>query len=194
MSPRDRRALRWGGAIVLGGVLLFRLLPGGWKVWREAGESLAAEQALLDRAERALIQFDALEEEAAATRARLISLAPMLLSGSTEAEAQADLSGRLALLANRERTRLFRADPLVDTLREGGLRRVRLRIEVESDWSGLVGFLRGVVADPAVLRVTGVRLGGSEVPLTSGGPEALTAEVEVSGWFLERRTSTPEGA
>ena len=193
MTPRDRRALRLGAAAVVIGSLLVWGLPSGWRAWRAGGEELAGRRALLARAESALSDLPVIEERSAATRARLVALAPALVSGATEAEAQADLNGRLALVANRERTRLLRADPVTDTGRVGSLRRVRLRIEVESDWSGLVGFLRGVVADPAVLRVTAVTLRGAEVVVLTSGPEVLSAQVEVTGWYLEKRPVTREG-
>ena len=194
MTPRDRRALRIGGSALLAGLLLFRVVPSGWRAWRTGGEELAGRRALLARAESALGDLPAIEARGAATRARLIALAPALVSGATEAEAQADLNGRLALIANRERTRLLRADPVADAEHEGGLRRVRLRVEVESDWSGLVGFLRGVVADPAVLRVTAVSLRGPEVMVLTAGPEVLGAQVEVTGWYIEKRPTESKGA
>ena len=193
MTARDRRALRIGGGVVLGGLLLFRGLPAVWRAWHDAREALAARSALLLRAEAALDGFEVVEQRGAEINARFVALAPRLVAGNTEAEAQADLNGRVALIANRERTRLLRADPVGDSLREGVLHRVQLRIEVESDWSGLVGFLRGLVADPAVLRVTAVTLRGSETPATSGGPEVLTAQVEIAGWYLERRPTAGEG-
>jgi hypothetical protein len=152
---------------------------------------LLAQRALLDRAEAALGQLDSVEARAGRTREQLIALAPRLVSGQTDAEAQADLNGRLALHANRERTRLLRADPVADSGREGQLHRVRLRLVVESDWSGLVGFLKSVISDPAVLRVTSVAVRGTELPTTSAGPEVLTGEVEVTGWYLAHRIVTP---
>ena len=187
MTGRDRRALWIGGSLVLAAFLLFRALPALWRGWRVGREELTAQRELLQRADLALGQLDALEAKAEETRERLVGLAPRLVSGHTDAEAQADLNGRLALIANRERTRLLRADPVADSGRESQLRRVRLRIEVESDWAGLVGFLRGVVTDPAALRVTSVALRGAEVPTMTTGAEVLTGEIEVTGWYLERR-------
>jgi hypothetical protein len=164
-----------------------------WRAWRTSGDELAGRRELLRRAESALEGFSVLEHRGADTRARFVALAPRLIAGGTEAEAFADLNGRLALIANRERTRLLRADPISDSTREGAIRRVRLRLEIESDWGGVVGFLRGTVADPAVIRVTAVTLRGTEVPVLTNGPEVLTAQVEVAGWYLERRDRSEEG-
>lgn len=186
MTGRDRRALLIGGAVVLSGLLLFRVLPAVWRGWGSAREELRAARVLLARAESALNGLDSLEGRAAATRARVIALAPRLLAGGTDAEALADLNGRLAVAASHQRTRLLRADPIVDSARESRLRRVRLRIEVESDWSGMAGFLRATIADPAALRVTAVSVRGAEVPIATTGAEVLSGEVEVTGWYLVR--------
>lgn len=193
MTARDRRTLWIGGGVVLAALLAFRVLPAVWRGWRAGHEELLTQRELVERADRALGLLDSLEFRAERTRQQLIGLAPRLVSGQTDAEAQADLNGRLALHANRERTRLLRADPVADSGREGQLHRVRLRVEVESDWAGLVGFLRSVVADPATLRVTSVALRGAEVPTMTTGPEVLTGEIEVTGWYLERRTPVSEG-
>ncbi len=193
MTSRDRRALSIGGGVVLAGLLCFRVLPAVWRGWRAGHEELVAQRELLERADHALGQLDSVESRGARTRQQLIELAPRLVSGQTDAEAQADLNGRLALHANLERTRLLRADPIADSGRVGELHRVRLRLVVESDWSGLVGFLKSVVADPAVLRVTSAAVRGAEVPQMTSGPEVLTGEVEVTGWYLERRIPAEAG-
>ena len=194
MTARDRRALGIGGGLILGALLAFRVAPTLWRGWHASREELAAQRELLQRADLALEQLDTLESRAARTREALVALAPRLVSGRTMAEAQADLNGRLALIANRERTRLVRADPMIDSTREGQLHRVRMRIEVESDWAGLVGFLRGVVGDAVTLRVTSVSLRGAEVPTMTSGAEVLGGEVEVTGWYLEPRRSDAGGA
>lgn len=194
MTGRDRRALRIGLLVVVGGVLAVRGLPALWSGWQERREALGARRALLQRAEEALGRIDSLEAEGADARAKFVALAPRLVAGRTEAEAQADLGGRLALIANRERTRLLRVAPLPDSTRELQLRRVRLRVEVESDWNGMVGFLKGIAADPAVLRVTSVAVRGSESPTAGPGPEVLAGELEVTGWYLDRRSAVEEVA
>lgn len=187
MTQRDRRALWIGGGTILLAFLFFRALPAAVRSWRTAHEELVGQRELLTRAEGALAGIDLLEGEAARTQEQLVGLAPRLISGQTDAEAQADLSGRLALIANRERTRLLQADPIPDSGRVARLHRVRLRVQVESDWSGLVGFLKGVVGDAATLRVTSVSMRGAEVPTNTNGAEVLSGEVEVTGWYLERR-------
>jgi type II secretory pathway component PulM len=193
VTPRDRRALGIGIAVVLGAIFVLRVVPAAWRSWHASREELEAQRALLVRAERALGGLDSLEASAAATRAKLVALAPMLVSGRTSAEAQADLHGRLALIANRERTRLVRADPVPEEAEEALLRMVRLRVEVESDWNGVVGFLQGVVRDPAVLRVRSVAVRGSDATSVANGPEVLSGEIEVVGWYLARPLTDVEG-
>ncbi len=192
MTPRDRLAVRLGLGIAVGSFLLLRGVPVLWRGWHERRELLRSRQALLLRAEDALARLDSLEADGGRARARLVAVAPRLVSGRTEAEAQADLNGRIALIANRERTRMLRADPQPDSTSEAQLRRVRIRVEVESDWSGIVGFLRGIVADPAVLRVTSVTVRGAESPGTGATAEVLTGEVEVTGWYLSTRAAGGE--
>lgn len=183
MNQRDRRALTLGAATIVGAILLFRVLPAAVHAWRSDRAELAERRSLVDRAERELSTVGALEQATAATRTQLVALAPKLLSGGTEAEALADLNGRLALAANRSRTRLIRADQVTDSGRVARLRRVRLRIQVESDWRGLAGFFRAAIDDPATLRVTAVSVRSNEgAPLR--GPEVLEGEVEVGGWYL----------
>lgn len=189
MTPRDRRALKVGGWVLLLGVLLFRLLPSGWRAWSAAREELAARRALVAHAEVLLGGLDSLEARGRVAREALVALAPRLIAGTSEAAAQADLTGRIALIANRERTRLVRTEAIADSTREARLRRVRLRMEVETDWSGLVGFLRGVAADPAVIRVLSIGVRGTDATGPGTGAEVLSAEIEVSGWYLEGRGS-----
>ena len=124
----------------------------------------------------------------------LVALAPHLLTGTTEASALADLQGRVALAAGRHRTKLVRADQIRDSVAEGRLRAVSVRVEVESDWSGLVAFLRATVADPAVLRVRSIGIRGPEAPTRTAQVEVLTGEVEVMGWYLPASAMEREDA
>lgn len=193
MTPRDRRALRWGIGVVLGAVLLARGVPATWRALHRQQEELEAQRGLLARAETALADLDGLERRASATRAALVALAPRLLTGATEAEAVADLTGRIALAAGRQRTRVVRTDQVGDSAREGRLRRVTVRVQVESDWSGLAGFVQGVLADPAALPIRAVTIRGSEVPAAGAITEVLSGEVEVSGWYLTEPDGVPTG-
>ena len=183
MTSRDRRALILGGSVLLAGVLLLRVLPAGVRLWREQRHELTERERFLAEGEDALADVTSMEHEGDSTRARLVALAPRLLSGTTEAEALADLNGRLALAANRARTRMVRADQVPDSGRVARLHRVRLRVQVESDWSGMAAFLCAAVADPATLRIAALSIRSDEGAATSG-PEILQGEVEVSGWYL----------
>jgi hypothetical protein len=71
---------------------------------------------------------------------------------------------------------------VADSGKVARLRRVRLRLTVESDWSGLVTFFRAAAADPATLSFSSVSVQSNEGAVS--GPEVLTGELEVSGWYL----------
>jgi hypothetical protein len=183
MIDRDKRALRLGAGAVLVALLLFRGAPAAWHSWRGAEDELGERRLLLATAEGTLADVGELERSAAGTRSHLVGLAPKLLSGATEAEAFADLTGRLALAGNRSRTRIVHSDQMADSGRVARLHRVRLHLVVESDWNGLVSFFRASVADPATLRFASVSVRSNE-GASPNGPEILTGELDVSGWYL----------
>jgi hypothetical protein len=184
VTGRDRRVLVLGAVVIATGVLLLRVLP--WAV----RESLAAEGDLRERAEvlvraRAdLADAPALRDSATALARTVVGLAPRLLSGATPAEAAADLSGRLNLAASRNQTKVQQVDQAPDSARAGRLRRVRVRVTLESDIRGVMAFLRAVELGEGALAVTELRIAAPDPGAAGRGPEALRLEAAVTGWFL----------
>ncbi len=187
MTERDRRALVVGGATVLGAILLLRVLP--WSVRRvlAAETELRDRAALLARTRADLAAAAVLRDSASTLGQALVRLAPRLLSGSTAAEATADLSGRLNLGASRNQAKLERVDQMPDSAMAGRLRRVRLRATLESDVRGVRGVLRAVELNEAALSVSEVRIVPTDPTSADRAPEVLRLEVTVTGWFLEER-------
>ena len=112
MTPRDRRAVLMGGVVVAGAVLGLRVLP--WAVRRvtEARALLRERATLLARTGEEMASLPRLRDSAAVLSQALVALAPQVLSGSTPAEAGADLSGRMNLAASRAPAKVERLDPL----------------------------------------------------------------------------------
>jgi hypothetical protein len=165
-------------------VLLLRVLP--WTVRRAiaAEAELRERAALLARARAALAEAPVLRDSAAGLAEALVGLAPQLLSGSSAAEAAADLSGRINLAAARHAAKLERVDQLPDSGRAGRLRRVRLRATLESDIRGVVGVLRAVERGEAALAVNELRIVAVDPNSRDRTPEVLRLELTVAGWFL----------
>ncbi len=187
MTERDRRALVFGGATVLGAVLVLRVLP--WSIRRVLAveAELRDRAALLARARAELAGASELRDSAAALGQALVALAPKLLSGTSPAEAAADLSGRLNLAASRSQAKLERVDQVADSGAAGRLRRVRLRATLESDVRGVTGVLRAVEFNEAALAVIELRVVATDPTAADRVPEVLRLEITVTGWFLARR-------
>ena len=187
MIARDRRALLFGGAMVLAAVVALRVAP--WGIARAvAAEGELRERAtLLARARADLADAPLLRDSAGVLTRAVIGLAPRLLSGDTPTEALADLSGRLTLAASRSQAKLERTDQLADSTAAGRLRRVRVRTALESDIRGVMGFLRAVELGDAVLSIEEARIVAADPGSGEQLPEILRAEVTVTGWFLVRR-------
>jgi len=189
MNSRDRRALVLGALAVGCAVLTLRVLPWGVRSAVRADAVLHERATLLARTREEMASLPQLRDSAGVLSQALIALAPQLLSGSTAAEASADLSGRMNLAASHAPARVERLDPLPDSSSQGRLGRVRVHAALETDVRGLVAVLRAIDAGPEVLQLDELHV---EAPQSAGagpdrGPEILKIEVTVSGWFIRSR-------
>jgi len=184
MTPRDRRALLWGGAVILTAVLGLRVLPQLVTGAATARRDLQARAALLARARAELAALPALRDSAAVLTRALVAAAPHVLDGPTPEEAGTDLMARLQHAAGRAPARVERMDPLPDSTSAGRLGRARARAVLETDVRGLVALLREVEAGDARLDIAHLAVTTTDLATPERRPEVLRVEIEVAGWFL----------
>jgi hypothetical protein len=187
MNLRDRRALILGAVAVTAAVLLLRVLP--WMVRKGiAGHAELKERvALLARTREELGALPDLRDSTAVLTQALLSLAPQVLSGSTPAEAGADLTGRINLAAARAPAKVERLDVLPDTNEAGRLGRARVHAVIETDVRGLVNFLRALESGEGALTTEELRVLAPDPGSPERVPEILKVEVSVSGWYIKPR-------
>jgi hypothetical protein len=189
MTPRDRRALLLGGIAIAGAVLGLRVLPWGMRRVTASHAVLRERATLLARTREEMASLPKLRDSAAVLSQALVALAPQVLSGSTPAEAGADLSGRMNLAASRAPAKVERLDPLPDSSGDGRLGRVRVHAALETDVRGLVALIRAIDAGDEVLKLDELRIEAPEPGTMQRGPEILKVEITVSGWYIRPRTT-----
>jgi hypothetical protein len=184
MTPRDRRALLIGG--VLSALLLISLRAGpwGWKTLVQQRTELLARAELLARMQLDLQSEATLEDSGESVRRRLAELAPALLAAKTGSDAAADLSARVTASAERHGVRTTRKDPVVDSAARAGLGQVGLRVSLESDTKGLLGFLNDLRREPSVLVIDDLEITSDDPFVSPDRPELLRSELTVRGWYL----------
>ena len=187
MTPRDRRALLVGGIAIAGAVLGLRVLP--WAVRRvSAAHAVLRERAtLLARTRDEMASLPKLRDSATVLSQALLALAPQVLSGSTPAEAGADLSGRMNLAASCAPAKVARLDPLPDSSGVGRLGRVRVHAALETDVRGLIALIRAIDGGDEVLKLDELHVESPEPGTVQRGPEILKVEITVSGWYIKPR-------
>jgi len=192
VTPRDRRALLVGGIAVVAAVLGLRVLP--WAVRRvtTAHAVLRERATLLARTRDEMATLPELRDSAAVLSQALVALAPQVLSGSTAAEAGADLSGRMNLAASRAPAKVERIDPLPDSSGDERLGRVRVHAALETDVRGLIALIRAIDTGDEVLKLDELRVEAPEPGTVQRGPEILKVEITVSGWYIKPRSEKRE--
>jgi hypothetical protein len=188
MTPRDRRALVWGGAAVLGAVLVLRVVPLTVRsvsaLRTEAREGVQT----LTRAGEVLAAAPATRDSLAQVLGAVVALAPRLVEGRTAAEAQASLSGLVSLAASRHAMRIVRLDPLPDSAGDGAFNRVAVHVELEGDVSGLTRFLgAGETGDP-LLTLPALSVQATDPVGRPNAAEQLKIELTIAGLYLPRGT------
>ena len=186
MTPRDRRALLWGGAAVVGAVLVLRVLP--WTARAVAALRVEAVERVqtVARANDVLAGAAATRDTLAQTLGAVVALAPRLIEGRTAAEAQASLSGLVSLAASRHALRVMRLDPLPDSSAEGAFNRVAVHVELEGDVAGLTRFLGAVEKGDPLLTLPALSVQATDPVGRLNAPEQLKIEATVAGLYLPR--------
>ena len=100
MTPRDRRALALGGAVIAAAVAL-RLVPLAVGRVQDARERLEARVELLARMRADLRDATRLQDSAEVVRRRIAGLAGQVLSPRTEVEAEASLGALVSMASER---------------------------------------------------------------------------------------------
>lgn len=184
MTPRDRRALLIGGAVVLATWVSVKVLPGAWHLRHQLQENVAAKSIRLDRLERDIAGLDSLEREAGRVRARLVGLAPRLLAARSHGEAGAELSVVLRTRAETAGARIGRITILPDSAGRGEPMEIRARIECETDAAGLEKLLALLASGDPVLVVGAVRVAAPAPRDRSAVMERLDASIDVGAWWM----------
>lgn len=187
MTARDRRALILGGLVVASAAVALRVLPWSVKHATSAYTALREHAALLARTRDELASLPKLRDSAAVLTQALLAIAPQVLSGSTSAEAGADLSGRINLVATRAPAKVNQLDPLPDSIGTGRLGQVRLHAALETDVRGLIALLRSIDAGDAVLELEELRVEAPDPAGSVRGPEVLKVDLTVVGWYIRPR-------
>jgi hypothetical protein len=167
-------------------VFALRFLPWATGAIEGRRQRVLLQAELLNRARADLLLADALVDSGSVLQARVLELAPRILSGSSEAAARADLAGRLHAAAARHRIRLDRSDMVPDSARAGALRSVTTRTLIEGDSQGTLELLQALGQGEVVLTLGDLRVMALDPSSPDAAPEVLRTELTVQGWFLQR--------
>lgn len=184
---RPRRAVLLGVAAVAGGWILLRAVPTAIVWVREAQEALETRRGALERLQSDLAGLDAIGDTTKALQARVVALAPRILSGASAAEAENDLGGRVTLATNRGLVKLTGTVSVPDSAVRGALRRAGVRASFQGDIRGLVATLRGLERDPGALLLDDLRILAANPQEAENVPEVLRVELTVRGWYQAKK-------
>lgn len=182
MTRREATAVKLGAGITVA-ALMVRLAAGPGLGTFGVGRDLRARLALLADTRRAIASLSGLEDSMAVLRKAMLNLAPALLSGSTEADALADLSARLGHTIQRAAGRLESTQPAVDSTRAGALRRVSIRAAFETDIRGLSAVLTALATGTAAFTPDSAEITALDPTGPETAPERLRVELTVAGWY-----------
>jgi hypothetical protein len=186
LAARDRRALLWAA----GGVFLFLF-------WTLAASPYL--HALIDARDRLTAAHDHLQREQqviAEAReypvqwdtgsARLLRIAPRLLSGPSDGAASAALAGHVQRAAELSRVLVSQVEPLPSRDAGNGVTAIELRLQGEGDLEGLLDLLLALESGPKLVRIQQIQLQRSSaaVPHSGQEPDVLSFQLVVTGFAI----------
>jgi hypothetical protein len=175
LSPRDRRAIMIG-AVVLVPALTWSVLVQPYRsTLEDLQDRLAAELALWEREQAVVREASSLSDRIETTRLEITRLEMRLVRADNPALAETEITARLERLARTSRVllkevRSIPASPRLST--PAGVVPLFLSVSGESDFQGVLDFLRGIEQDHLLLGIDEVSVGPAPATGGSGGEDA----------------------
>lgn len=186
LGAGDRRTLATGIISILSILVLGRGVP-AWQRWTgDARDEAIALTTRRARVEQTLAQAAVTRESLHVRKRRFVSLAPLLVDGSTPAAAAAALSGIVSGAALTAGLRMGSVQLRSDTSGLGHFRRVAVRVDLVGDVHGLTAFLASLERGPALLAVRELSVTQPDATAPADRMEMLRVQVLVEGLALAR--------
>ena len=169
LTPRDRRAVLIGAAVLVPGLLWSLVASPYLSAVADANERLAAERGLLRRELELLASASEYPKAFDAGAERLLKAAPRLMGGEDDGSASAAMAGYVRRLARMGGANLTRVEPAAAFDAGGGVRALPVAVTGETDLEGLLTFLQLIESGPKLVHVQELRLEAA------GGPAPMAA-------------------
>ncbi len=213
LSPRDRKALTWGAAVLAPALAWTLVVSPYLGALGEAKTRLEQDRATLER------EMEVLAETADYRRAfdegaeKLLAAAPGLMGGDDDGAASAAVAGYLRRLARMGGAHVTRVEPGPSRDAGGGVTALPVGVNGESDLEGLLTFLQMLEAGPKLVDVAELRIeatgsatpagigtayGGQPFYTPSGAPaeqpEVITFRFTATGFTLAQPAKKDDAA
>lgn len=145
--------------------------------------------AELQRAERSVAGAPAMAESLAVRNARLLAMAPAIVTGDTPALAAGNLASLLSGVAAAAGMRVTSVQPRADTSRQGTFVRVAVRASLVGDVRGLTRMLAALERGPTRIAVRELSISQPEPGAGADRVEALRVELDSEGLAIRHASA-----
>lgn len=179
LSPRDRRALKWGGGVAaLALVFAFGLKP-YLRALTETRDELSVQRDLLTRERAVLNASTRLPAALQQSRSALAERSTPLFDGLDELSATSDLSDLISKSALENRVLVQQLDTRKAEPLQEGMMALAVDVRAEGDFEGVLRFLNSLDRGNKLIRVSALTLTRMDRSVAPGAPD--TEVLAVSG-------------
>jgi Tfp pilus assembly protein PilO len=185
MTTRDRRAAVLGAVVIVSAVLGLRVIPAGVRYLGTLRADLDERVLMVTRAQALVAGAPALSDSLREATAHFVTVAPQLLPGTSAADATAEFSAYLAVLAEQSGLQVRTLQPLPRASNEV-FEAVAMRAELEGRVEALADFLRRVEDGTPLVVVRAITLRAAEPTQPGTASSVVQLDAEFVAWRLPR--------
>jgi type II secretory pathway component PulM len=179
MSPRDRRALVWGGAIAVASLVFALGVKPYVRALGETRDELRSQRELLARERAVLTASGRFPAALRRSQSALTEQSTPLFDGLDELSATSDLSDDISKAALANRVLIQQLETRKAEALEEGMVALSVDIRAEGDFEGVLHFLDSLERGEKLIHVAALTLARLDRPAANGVPD--TEVISVTG-------------
>ena len=177
LSPRDRRALLWGGAIAAAAFVIAFVVKPYFRVLRETRDELTVQRELLARERSVLGAASKFPDVLEQSRTTLADYSTPLFDGADELSATSDLSDHISKTALANRVLIQGLETRKAEALNEGIVALAVDFRAEGDFEGVLHFLNSVERGNKLIHVSSLAIQHLDRPVAPGVPDAEVLSV-----------------